>query len=247
LVPESLAQQLIPKQLIKQNFYNTMPSIKTITSGELDALCKNGTPIDEKGGYPAVILHPDDTITKIWARPKSLFSSSTLRPYSNRFVNNATKLAQRGIHVPQIINHAKLENSFVRIVTYHALLGSSIRELLHNTPHKVNIPDLCRFFLELHDKGINYRTIHLGNIIQLSNQNGFGLIDFTDVSFASSPLSLKRRATNIAIPHRRRYQADIQAHQDAGLPDIITTYIDLLSLTEQQKSTFLAIIHKLQK
>ena len=221
--------------------------MKTITHQEMDALCKNGRAIDSKGGYPAVVLHPDDTVTKIWARKKSLLSSATIWPYSTRFINNAENLAQRGVNVPKTLSHAKLENSRVRIVTYQSLPGTSIRDLLHNAPQNVDIPALCRYFLELHDKGIYYRTIHLGNIIQLPDHQGFGLIDFTDVHFSKKPLSLKRRASNISVPVRKRYIQDVQAIEKAGLPNLIETYLDLLNPAPEEKQLFLSYLQSLHK
>jgi uncharacterized protein (UPF0261 family) len=52
--------------------------MKIITHQELETLCQHGQAIDNKAGYPAVVLHPDGTITKIWARKKKLISSATL-------------------------------------------------------------------------------------------------------------------------------------------------------------------------
>lgn len=213
----------------------------------MDALCCNGRAIDSKGGYPAVVLHPDDTVTKFWARKKNLLSSATIWPYSTRFINNATKLARRGVNVPKILDHAKLENSRVHIVTYQSLPGTSIRELLHNSPQNVDIPSLCRYYLELHEKGIYYRTIHLGNIIQLPNHQGFGLIDFTDVYFSKKPLSLKRRASNISVPVRKRYIQDVQAIEQAGYPNLIDTYVDLLNLPPSKRQLFLTHLKNLHK
>ena len=221
--------------------------MKTITHQEMDALCKNGRAIDSKGGYPAVILHPDDTVSKIWARKKNFLSSATIWPYSTRFINNAEKLARRGVSVPKILDHAKLENSPVRIVTYQSLPGTSIRDLLLNSPQSVDIPALCRYYLELHDKGIYYRTIHLGNIIQLPDHQGFGLIDFTDVQFSKKPLSLKRRASNIAVPVRKRYLPDVQAIEKAGLPNLIDTYLDLLNPPPEERQLFLTHLKNLHK
>jgi len=49
-----------------------------------------------------------------------------------------------------------------------------------------------------------------------------------------------RRASNIAIPLRKRYQKEAKAIKDAGHPSIIDTYLDLLNLTPKDKSRFLA-------
>ena len=209
--------------------------METITKKQLDILCQNGKAIDSKGGYPAVVIHPDNTITKIWARRKSFFSSATLRPYTQRFIYNADELARRNIRVPEVISHARLENSFIRIVTYTTLPGFSIRELLETSPASVNMQSLCEFIHHLHKKGILFRGIHLGNIIQLPD-GGYGLIDFTDVKFYSKPLPLMRRAANLAIP--LRYSKDVSNITQAQLPDLLETYLKILRIETKDALRF---------
>ncbi|MBK1853599.1 hypothetical protein JO972_01380 [Verrucomicrobiaceae bacterium 5K15] len=201
--------------------------METITQAQLDELCANGRAIDQKSGYPAVVLHPDGSISKIWARKKGLFSSSTLRPYAQRFVKNAQQLKARGITVPDIIRVARLENSHVRLVTYRGLPGTSIRELLEKTPQQIDMQALCQYIAELHEKGILFGGMHLGNILQMDS--GFGLIDFTDVRFFRKPLTAKQRAHNLRTP--LRYDEDIARIRDAELPDLVESYLAKLPAT----------------
>jgi hypothetical protein len=210
--------------------------MKTISQQELEALCQNGKAIDSKGGYPAVVLHPDGTVTKFWARKKGFFSSSTISPYSTRFIKNAAELTRRGVIAPEIISHAKLEHSHVRIVTYRSLPGESIRELLKENPTHVDIPRLAEYIFQLHEKGISFGGMHLGNIIQRPNDQGYGLIDFTDVKFYSKPVSLLRRAANLATP--LRYQDDVKRITESGLPSLQQCYLDLLKLDEVNTQCF---------
>jgi len=219
--------------------------VKTISQQELDALCKNGKAIDSKGGYPAVIIHPDDTVTKIWARKKGFFSSSTISPYSNRFIKNAAELTRRGVIAPEIISHAKLEHSHVRIVTYRSLPGESIRELLKENPTQVDIPRLAEYIFQLHEKGISFGGMHLGNIIQCPNDQGYGLIDFTDVKFHSKHLTLEQRARNLAVP--MRYSKDVQRIKEAGHPDMVQSYLDVYQPTPNRKQRFLNKVVSSQK
>ena len=213
-----------------------MIKITTITPEELNFLCQHGEAIDNKGGYPAVVIHPDDTITKLWARKRKLLSSATLCPYSNRFVRNAEELKRQGIAVPEILSHATVKNSHVRIVTYRPLPGQSIRELLSENPESVNIPELCEYIYQLHQKGILFRSMHLGNIIQGPGANNYGLIDFTDVKFYSRPAPLLRRAANLATP--LRYTQDIDHIKEAGLPSLQKSYLNILQLSKTKKQRF---------
>ncbi len=207
--------------------------MKTISQKELDALCQNGQAIDSKGGYPAVVIHPDDTVTKFWARKKGFFSSTTLYPYSKRFLKNASELTRRGITVPKILDHAKLENSHVRIVTYSSLPGQSIRELLEKTPTQIDIHSLAQYLYQLHEKGIYFGGIHLGNIIQGPSNQSYGLIDFTDVRFYPKPLNIKRRAANLSIP--LRYPKDIERIKKSGLPDLQESYLKILAPSSEDR------------
>jgi len=211
--------------------------VQTITKEQLDSLCEDGRAIDSKGGYPAVVIHPDGTITKIWARKKGFFSSSTLSPYSKRFINHAVELARRGIVVPEILDHAKLEHSHVQIVTYQSLAGESIRELLEKAPDQINIPSLVQYIHHLHEKGILFGGMHLGNIIQCSNNQGYGLIDFTDVRFQSKPLNIKQRAHNLSVP--LRYSEDIKRIQAFGHPDLLESYLKILELSLTDRDRFI--------
>ena len=210
--------------------------MNTITLEELEAICQDGQAIDNKGGYPAVVLHTDGTITKFWARKKKLISSATLRPYSNRFIKNAKELHRCGVITPEIISHTAVENSHIRIVRYQALPGQSIRELLEKDPQQVDIKNLCRYIYQLHQKGILFKGMHLGNIIAQPDQKSYGLIDFTDVKFYPKAVPMLRRAANLATP--LRYKDDINRIKNAGLPDILKSYLKLLDLSGPKEQRF---------
>ena len=173
-----------------------VPSPEIITKDDYAKILESGEAGPVKHGYPAVIMHPDHTITKLWAKKSGIFSSSRWRLYSARFIANAGKLASHGVNVPKIISHQRIAGSHVHLVRYTGLEGTSIRELLETDPSAVDIPSLARYIHGLHEKGIFFRAIHLGNIIQMSDDE-FGLIDFTDVKFSNKPLPFTRRAANI--------------------------------------------------
>ena len=119
-----------------------MTACRKISRTEFDQWCTEGKCLDPKHGFPAVILHSDDTVTKVWARPQRLLSSSRWRPYATRFVDNARRLGELGIKVPEILDYGRLEGSHVRIVRYCSLPGTSIRELLKTDPGQVDVPSL---------------------------------------------------------------------------------------------------------
>lgn len=184
-----------------------------------------------KHGYPAVIFHANDTVTKLWAKKTGWLSSSRWRPYSTRFIKNAELLKQKGIHTPEIISHMRIARSHVHLVQYYSLPGKSIRELLEHHPEQVDIPSLAQYIYNLHEKGIVFRAIHFGNIIQMPNQQ-YGLIDFTDVKFLNKPVPLIRRAANIATP--LRYQQDVKNIKKSGLPNLRKRYFKILRKQRKQ-------------
>ena len=209
-----------------------LSSPKNITKEEYARALDSGKAGPMKHGYPAVIMHADDTITKIWAKKAGWLSSSRWRRYSFRFINNAEKLRNYGVTVPQIIAHKKIFGTHVYLVQYHSLPGQSIRELLEHHPERVDIPSLAQYFYDLHEKGIIFRAIHFGNVIQTPNGK-YGLIDFTDITFLKHPAPLSRRATNIATP--LRYREDVKRIEESGLPNFLKSY---LSILRQKSGTF---------
>tara|TARA_R110001592_G_scaffold363352_2_gene684792 strand:- start:58669 stop:58977 length:309 start_codon:yes stop_codon:yes gene_type:complete len=64
---------------------------------------------------------------------------------------------------------------------------------------------LGKFIRDLHEKGIYFRSLHLGNIV-LTPENQFGLIDISDMKFYRKPLSKNRRLRN--FKHCSRYLED---------------------------------------
>ncbi|MEJ6718719.1 MAG: hypothetical protein ACJA16_005048 [Akkermansiaceae bacterium] len=90
-----------------------------------------GRQLEPKYGYPSVILLPDDTVVKIWAKKPGFFSSGRWSPYSSRFVKHALALKSLGFSVPELLTHGSLAETQVRIVHYRSLPGESVRSILH--------------------------------------------------------------------------------------------------------------------
>lgn len=210
--------------------------MKIISKQQLGDLCSDGTWIDSIGKYPSIVIHPDGTITKLWKRKNRLFSSDRFRTYAQRFVDNAAILASKNIKVPDILDHALVEGERISIVRYRALPGNSIRDLLKTAPERVDIPALSRYILMLHDNGIYFHSIHLGNIILLPDSSSYGLIDITDVRYYKRPVPLRRRAVNLAMP--MRYIEDTNRMEAAQLPNLVDCYLSLLDTNIGSKDRF---------
>jgi hypothetical protein len=78
-----------------------------------------------------------------------------------------------------------------------------IYEPLDGTPLRacyaaVDLGTLAAFVCDLHDRGVYFRGLHLGNVIRRAD-GGLGLIDVQDIRFFRRPLSRRRRERNLGI------------------------------------------------
>ena len=142
-----------------------------------------------------VLLTPDNRIIKLFY-PRRRFTSARIYPYAHRFWNNARQLQAKGIitvHCEQL-RHDRENRRY--LVTYPLLPGSTLRDKLEKEHNADNYLDkLADYMATLHDRGILFRSIHLGNILVLEN-NDYGLIDVADMAIQGRPLGLVKRARN---------------------------------------------------
>jgi len=150
-----------------------------------------------------VLLLPDGTYLKLFRR-KRLISTALIFPYAQRFAQNATKLARLNIPTVSIIDLYRIPSVQRTAVHYNPLVGSTLR----NRPNGIDevlADKLGTFIRDLHDKGIYFRSLHLGNIV-LTPENLLGLIDISDMKFLNSSLSLRLRLRN--FNHSARHPND---------------------------------------
>ena len=142
-----------------------------------------------------VLLTPDQHIIKLFY-PRHRISSAHLYPYAFRFWKNAIALREKGITTVQCEQLRYERERGRHLITYPLLPGKNIRDCIRETGHGENIlPRLADYLAYVHDKGILFRSIHLGNILVLDD-GGFGLIDIADLSVQRRPLGLVKRARN---------------------------------------------------
>lgn len=204
-----------------QDISSSVLTLTSISNATFQEWLETGQSLEPKYHYPSVILLPDDTVIKIWAKKAGLFSSGRWNPYSSRFVKHALALRALDIPVPEIIIHGQLEGTHVRLVRYHSIPGKSVRSILHSHPEELDIPALAQFYKRLHDRGVNFKGGHLGNIIQIA-PGEFGLIDFTSMRIFPRPLDQEERLRNLDRP--LSYEEDIRAMKEANLPDLLESY-----------------------
>lgn len=168
----------------------------TPSGAEFRELVNSGQVLEHRGDdRPSLIrLASDQTpqplMVKLWY-PKKLWSSDRLRPYSERFRRNAQLLAARSVAAPEVKGWGRLEEPRARFVSYPEIPGMPLRDL----PGALDFDAFAEFLIRLHEAGIGFRALHLGNVLKTAD--GFALIDIGDCRFSSRTLSLRQRAKNL--------------------------------------------------
>ncbi len=206
---------------------------KLITKTEMDKMCAEATLLEGDADRPRVLLGNDNNVIKIFRR-RRLISSDRLVPYATRFEKNARKLIERGIHSPRIHNHFILAGTKEHVLVYEFIPGTTIRSKIKNGDPPPP-EELAAFLATLHEKGIYFRALHMGNI--LKTDSGMALIDITDLRFKNHPLGLNMRIRNIR--HALAYQQDWQ-HMDASAKkNFFTIYAEMSNMSQKAKTSLL--------
>ncbi|MGE8067179.1 toluene tolerance protein [Pseudomonas sp. NPDC089569] len=173
---------------------------------------------------PKVYLLQNGNILKLFRR-KRFFSSALFRPYSKRFIDNALELEKLGVPTLQVLQYYRLESPGMTAVLYQPLPGETLRQIAgkEGFTWPQALPDLAGLIRNLHQSGIYFRSLHLGNIV-VTPDNRMGLIDVADMRFLRGPLP--RHLIKRNLQHFARYIArenlnesfPMQALEQAVLP-----------------------------
>lgn len=177
--------------------------MKKLSNEEYLTLRKGAEVIEADSNGDKVLLLTDGTYLKLF-RVKRLITSARLAPYSTRFVENAKKLARLNIPTVSVIEMFKIPSINRSAVHYNPLPGVTLRNLGSNL-NKTLAEKLGKFIRRLHEKGIYFRSLHLGNIV-LTPENQLGLIDIADMKIYRHALPDQLRVRN--FHHLCRYKAD---------------------------------------
>lgn len=171
-------------------------TLQTISHEDYVALKKNAKVIEYDLHGEKVLKLASGNYLKLFRR-KRLLSSAAWYPYAQRFADNARALKERRIACPEVEAVYRIPSIRRDAVLYRPLSGNTLRELIqtqHATPGLANL--LATFVFQLHEKGVYFRSLHLGNIVYMSN-NSFGLIDIADLKLKNRPLSKYHRCRNL--------------------------------------------------
>lgn len=141
-------------------------------------------------------------------RRKRLLTSAAWLPYAQRFANNANTLQKLGIPCPQVLAVYRIKSIDRDAVYYAPLEGRTLRQLVENTEQAPLLRALLgQFVAQLHERGVYFRSLHLGNIV-LTPDNRLGLIDIADLKYLRQSLSAGKRLRN--FQHMLRNSQDHQ-------------------------------------
>lgn len=180
--------------------------MKSIAKEEYEKMRLGAKVLSADSSGDKVLQLADGRVLKLF-RIKKTISSAYLYPYSLRFADNAIKLQKKGIPTVEIADVFKIKGISKTAVMYRPLEGITIREIAHenNTFNEKFVENLGAFVAELHERGIYFRSIHLGNIVQMPSGE-LGLIDVSDMKVQRRPLSFSKRVRN--FPHMVRVKME---------------------------------------
>ncbi|SDI89859.1 hypothetical protein SAMN05216588_12810 [Pseudomonas flavescens] len=182
--------------------------MKRMEPTQLDALLKNAKVIEEDGLGIKVAQLEDGDFLKLYRR-KRLLSSDLWELPAQRFADNASGLSRLGITAPTVRDVLTISERRLSAVRYQPLAGDTLRNHLRKSEAATRARDVMRFgtFLgELHQRGVYFRSLHLGNVLLLPD-GSFGLIDLSDMKLERNALPPWKRRRN--FQHILRYDEDI--------------------------------------
>lgn len=181
----------------------SMP-IQILSDAQLADLVSQSSLLEGNPNEPKVLLDPEGYIYKLFYAPEKKLSSRALFPPFRQFVKNSKELLKRGIPTVSICKTMAANDQRFNAIRYKAIEGIEFRDHLKQNSHN-ELKSLVTIIAKLHQQGVFFRAIHLGNVLRQPNGD-YALIDISDCSFTAGPLDTFRRARNLA--HLLSYHAD---------------------------------------
>jgi len=192
---------------------------KRLSKSELQSFTENNQLLFGRPERPEMMLTSKQEVIKFFYQRKFI-STSLLSPQAERFNANSIKLKRIGITAPEVSELIFCPDMSVHVAVYRYLKGTDLRTMCSQNNYQ-GMDKLPSYMASLHEKGIFFRAIHLGNILLL-NGNELALVDIVDMTVSSSQLSTPRRARNIAHLFKSRKDKKLLEHY--GLRRFLDTY-----------------------
>nr|WP_314876296.1 phosphotransferase [uncultured Pseudomonas sp.] len=196
------------------------------------ALREGATVLEADGTGDKVLRLVDGSMLKLFRR-KRLLSSAAWYPYAQRFADNCRHLAERQIPCPQVKAVYRIGAIERDAVHYEPLPGQTLRQVLEvPADHNQLRAQLGRFIAILHERGVYFRSAHMGNVV-LTPEGELGLIDIADLRIFRRPLRKSQRLRN--FKHMLRYPLDRQWLLDAGDSSFVDGYLNAQQLCSREE------------
>lgn len=183
--------------------------MQTLSATNYNNLRRNSHVVEADHYGDKVVCLENGHFLKLFRR-KRLLSSELFVSYARRFAENARELEQRGIPTVSVLAIYRIP-SVERIgVLYQPLEGCTLRVWLQACSDEQRLQlarDLGCFIAQLHDLGIYFRSLHLGNVLMMPD-GCLGLIDISDMRCRRHRLGFSARLRN--FHHMARYRDDMK-------------------------------------
>ncbi|MDP2154041.1 MAG: toluene tolerance protein [Methylotenera sp.] len=212
-----------------------------LTHDTFDQMISGGEVLEQdERGYKVIKLSSGD-ILKVFRLRRQL---SGARIYSNarKFARNAERLKALGVNTVHIKQLYHFEHSTNTAVLYSPLVGFTLKKLLEgDLLNQEMVFELGRYVATLHQLGIHFRSLHMGNIV-ITPEGEYGLIDISDMSIYPWPLFGNTRARN--FKHLTRYPDDIIKLGESSWESFKEGYLSNAKLNETCKSKLRSTLDK---
>ena len=212
-------------------------SVKQLSQQQFKQLCQQGTPLAVGRKGPRLLNLPNDHIVKIFW-PRKRLTSDQCYPYAKRFVRNAARLKKTGISSLIVTGIERVQQSRIYVVTYHKILGKDVRAIIEHDGVEV-LANIAAFVAKLHNNGIFFRGIHLGNLLK-NEQQGFSLIDIVNIKFYKRSVPFLSRFRN--LKHLFTNSDDKDYFQQFGIDKFLQVYYQHTQLPTWQKKIMSKIV-----
>lgn len=210
--------------------------MRTIDANQYSAIIANATVI---GGAelprPRVWRDADGRIIKAFYRRRRGYPRWL--SYGHRFVRHCRRLARRKVRAPRIEAAYRCPEQAAELVVYPMLTGMAVRDLPPGSPLAGKVLSaLPAFLARLHGQGIEFRGVHLGNILH-DDADGFAVIDVGYMRFFPWPLHLHARVSGFRNIYR--YAEDRALIEAFGHDAFMQRYIDAAGLSRRRAARLL--------
>lgn len=178
--------------------------MRIVTANEWQQWLARSEVLEKDVRGPKVLRLADGRLLKVF-RPRRRLWLARLLPQAERFATNARQLMARQIRVPAVSECFWVDRrQAVSGCLYIPLPGRSMEQLYQQSRAEFDalLPRFASFVRTLHQRGIYFRSLHLGNVLHLPDGD-FGLIDFLDIRFRRGPLP--QRLVRRNLEHLRGY------------------------------------------